>query len=136
MEKKQYIVRFRTFKCGTFCRKTDYRLDNDGKELEALEEQIIDVNIGELGFKDRYIGERYHFNLPIQYKLDDMKTIYHFVQDGDEVDIRTATVTLPMYIRLVLKDFGIKYNEKQLQDDIMITNMVLDKLKRDGEGKV
>lgn len=123
MSEKGEVI-FKTFKTSTFTTKRQYYLDNDGAELKGLEYNIISTPIETVGFYDKFLGELYHFDKPIQYNLDD-SIIINEISDSGQIKVRK--ITIPEFIYLVLEDHKERYNKPGLLESIRATKNNLKK---------
>lgn len=121
-------LNFEAFKGNKFFRKLDYELDNGGHKLEKLESEMYTFSIDEVGVCDKMKGTLAHFNNPITLDESDMYTVYKI--DGNNMG--TTKKTLPQYMKIVLDDHNINYNQSALLKCISVNKLYLDK-KRNGE---
>lgn len=119
-------VYFYVFDVRTFNTRMQYALDHDGAELPGLTGKQVAIPINDLGFYTEFLGRLYSFNRPIQYSLDDYITVYELKEEGG---FTSKKVTLPEYIRMVLNDHGVRYNEADLLQAIVMTKRYLEELK-------
>lgn len=108
----------------TFMPSMQYELDNDGESHPGLSSKSVVIPLIKLGLCDCFIGELYHFNLPIQLRERDFITTYDYRDDGS---IHTVKKSLPEYIKLVLDEFGIVYNRSYLDQSITETYKLLNR---------
>lgn len=106
-----YKLVFDQFKGGSFMTPIEYKLEHDGYEHPGLEQSTIKIPIKEIGLCDRFVGELYHFNLPIQYHSDGMTPVCKVNENGG---VDTVLMTLPEHVKLVLDSFNVEYNEAPL----------------------
>lgn len=124
---KELNVHFDLYHGDYFYTKMHYQLDNDGAELDSLQVEGIKIPITKLGFCNEFTGAEYHFNLPIQGRLEDY--FHTYVEDTDGEIIETE-VTLPERIQMVFRDFGVRFNEAALIKAIADTRDYLEQLKK------
>lgn len=106
-------LKFETFKIDTFMTRRQYMLDHDGQQLRCLEKEIKIVDIKQIGICDRFVGSRYHFNLPIQY--DEEKYVTYKMDTSRVVVVEKL---LPQFIKMVLDDHCIDYNSIMMMNSI------------------
>lgn len=123
-EDSQYKMVFTQFNGGTFFTPIEYKLEHDGYNHPGLERSTIKIPIKEIGLCDCFVGELYHFNLPIQYHADGMMPVCSVNENGG---IDTVLMTLPEHIKQVLDCFHIEYNEASLVFSMCETSRYLSK---------
>lgn len=122
---------FDTFVKDTFSTIDAYMIDNQVEEFDGPTVEKKEVDIANLGICDLCIGNKFHYNAPIQLDVNAMQAIY--IVDGDKV--RTAKKTLPEFIKIVLDDNEIEYDVLHLMSAIAETKRYLTaKEKREAKG--
>lgn len=124
---------FTVFNGNTFMTRMDYENDHDGESHPGLQITKQKINIDEIGLCDKFMGSLFHFTLPIQYRPEDTTTSYHVADDGS-VEIREKK--LPEFIKDVLDDFDIPYDEMTLIHSIGETTRFLAKYKKETESDI
>ena len=119
-----YKMVFQQFNGGTFFTPTEYRLEHDGCNHPGLEQSTIKIPVKEIGLCDCFVGELYHFNLPVQYHADGMLPVCSMNDNGG---VDTVLMTLPEHIKQVLDCFHIEYSEAPLVFSIIETMKHLNK---------
>ena len=97
-------------------------LENDGQILESLDVENLLIPIDDVGILDKFMGSRFHFAEPLQYEKEDSITLFDIGNDGKVVRVNA---TIPIRIKLVLDDWGIRYNKERLEHAIQETNKIL-----------
>ena len=113
---------FLEFNGNTFYTKDHWYLDNDGEVLKRLEKNIVSMDIEDLGIYNKFLGKKYHFMEPIQTDSEGYTTMYKLDENGR---VKHEKVSIPERIKLVLDDWGIKYNKELLDKCIEKTHSIL-----------
>lgn len=101
-----------TFNNDYFFTKLDYSLDRDGESHPGLRVDKWRISVDKTGVYDHFLGSRHHISAPVKLADDsDLKVINKVVGDS----ITSYEVTLPEFIKIVLDDFGVDYNQQSLQ---------------------
>ena len=109
------VAKFTTFPGDTFITRQDFYLDNDGARLKRPKVEYMYITMSDIGICDKFTGKEFHFNMPIQLNIEDSYTTYRV--NGDNV--QTIKVLLPEYIKRVLDDYDIEYDNGALLDAII-----------------
>lgn len=115
------VAKFMTFPGDTFITKQDFYLDNDGAMIKRPKIEYLYITMCDIGICDKFTGKEYHFNMPIQLNPDDSYPTYRV--NGDRV--QTIKVILPEYIKRVLDDYNIDYDNGALLDAIIENKKLL-----------
>ena len=87
-------------------------LDRDGESHPGLRVDKWRICVVKTGVYDHFLGSRHHISAPVKLADDsDLKVINKVVGDS----ITSYEVTLPEFIKIVLDDFGVDYNQQSLQ---------------------
>ncbi|MEM4385677.1 MAG: hypothetical protein QXD03_03925 [Candidatus Anstonellales archaeon] len=103
---------FDTFENSTFYTKEHWMIENDGEELGKINIKKVEVAISELGYDSvGLIGSLYN--------LYDLNKFYDVMVDVYRVNnlgySEKLVVPLPVKIKMVLDDWGVKYNVELLE---------------------
>ena len=115
------FAKFTSFALKTFYTRQDYYLDNDGAVLKRPKTIAVEIPISDIGICDKFTGREFHFNMPVQLDKDDSLTISKI----NDNKIETKKVLLPEFIKMVLDDYNIEYDERALLDAIVETKRLL-----------
>lgn len=126
----EIILKFIAYYKDTFCTRRHYYLENDYEELTEMKTKEYKFEINEIGYSDKFTGARAHFHLPIQFDEKDSLITY---KEG-VIDVQTIKVTLPEYIKMVLDDNRILYDNNLLLNCIIKTNKYLKFLDNNAKG--
>lgn len=119
--RKGDVLAFRVFRAENFETRDEYMFEHDYEEHPGLKSEIRKCNINDIGLAGYWMGSEFQFNLPIQYKPDQLYNYYK--QFGDST--RLIKVSLPQHMKMVFDDFGIKYDDISLRDSIVYTKSIL-----------
>lgn len=115
---KQTFAEFCAYRGNKFYTKEHWMLENDGEELEKLDQLYVRIPVGSLGLYDKFLGSDAHFARPIQEDLSENVKMREVAESGE---VKTNEYTLPERMKAVFDDFGIDYNKEQLDEDIIET---------------
>ena len=128
--KSEYRLKFQVFNLEHFCTNVHWALEHDG-EYHKLSSQIIELSVSRCGLYSIFLGRDYHFNEPIQYHngYDNGTMINYDLNDkGTTVKQR---LTIPAFIKTVLKDHEVEADYDYLDRCIQRTHEII--LRNDGQ---
>lgn len=97
--------------------------DNNGYELNQIEVEKVTIEMGDLGYKDVYLGAKYHFLEPCQGADERLRTlVVGFDERGYNIK---ETCTTPMRMKRVFDSHNIAYNSELLELAIKKTDELI-----------
>lgn len=86
-------------------------IENDGYAPDNLDSIHVDINLSDVGFGDKFLGEKYHIIRAVQDNPEDMYTIYEADGKGNAV---CRDVCIPERMKVVFDSWDIKYNKDEI----------------------
>lgn len=103
---------FCTFFEDRFYTKVHWSSQHDGEKHPGLKTETKTIDATELGFLNRFLGSRYHFIKAVQKsKAENKKMIVDLSESGTNI---FKDCTIPERIKVVLDDWGVKYDAETL----------------------
>lgn len=76
------------------------------------------ISLNDIGFYNLFAGRKFHFLMPVQEIKEETKSIYVVKEDGG---LTTRKVSIPEYMKIVLDEHNVKYNEPVLDECIRLS---------------
>ena len=122
----KYLLVFDEYSIKTFVTRKHYEFDHDGEKHPGLSFNRIVIPIKCVGLANKFVGELYHFNEPIQFNPNSMIRTYRQESDGCTV---LVDITLPEQIKDVANEFGLNINFDKLDAAIAETKRRIERSK-------
>lgn len=117
-------LRFETYNNNTFYTHQHWLSTHDNVPLDKLHTDIMEVKIDELGFGNKFLGAKYHFNEAVQKTLaESVRVITGVNENGSNI---SEVCTIPERMKKVFDDWGIEYNEEMMERAIESTKRHLE----------
>lgn len=106
-----------------FYTKQHWMVEHDNEMLSKLTYETLNIDMNELGYGDLFLGSTYHFMAPVQQNINENRVVIKELnENGSNVKV---TCTIPERIKLVFDDWGIDYDEGELDKAIVATRETL-----------
>lgn len=119
-----YNLKFRVYVLDKFYTRVQWAIENDGA-INKLVYHEIEVPIDSCGLNGIFLGREYHFNQPIQYHNGKEGGSMELMEMDENNHSTARLVTIPTFIKKVLDDHGVEYDEENLKLCIAKTHAII-----------
>jgi len=115
---------FEVYRKKTFCKRVQYQME-EHEQHPGLDYYVAKVPYDELGFGQFFLGSKYHFNLPIQLKK---QNVFNVAVHNSENELDYKKMNLPEYMASIFEDFNVQYDKEMMAKSIFITDKNINKM--------